>query len=88
MCISCFSLAYKYDDICYVSCDALNKPSENKFFVNDVENMMCHECTDFNCMNCSNNYKVCDACINGFHLDNDKFIHDLTKEFIKSIVFT
>ena len=88
LCISCFSYAYKYDDLCYVSCDVLNKTSENKIFGNDVENMVCQECTYVNCMNCSNNHKVCDSCMNGFHLENDKCVHDPTKEFTKSMVFT
>lgn len=94
LCISCLSYAYKYDDLCYVKCDVLSNPSENKFFGNDVENKVCHECSVINCMNCSNNYKVCDNCINGFHLENNECVHDPTDEFTyskyfsKSVVFT
>ena len=81
-----------YNDKCISDCTVLN--NENKFFGIDKMNLKCTECSQDNCINCSNDYLKCQECIelyipvSGICILKPTVVFTSSKSFSKSMSFS
>mgnify|MGYP002476137812 CR=1 FL=1 len=89
-CLECKSYFFFYNNICYLNCSDLNILTSNDLFGNSYEDFEWHRCLDVICIDCSDNFTICNECAPLFHLNQttSRCINVPTDIFTKSIDFT
>ena len=89
-CLECKKDFFFFNNSCYLNCSDLNDENEHQFFGKSYDDFQCHKCSDGNCIDCSENFSVCNECLPLFYLNSTTFqcIHLPTNAFSSSTDFS
>lgn len=85
-CTICSSGAYMYNHFCYSDCSVLNQPDQKLYF--GINDNSCRQCSDRNCIDCSEDSTICQNCEEGFLLQDKQCIFRDSNEFSHSNNFS
>ena len=89
-CFECKENYYLFNHKCYQNCSDLNNYTNEEYYGIDHEEQKCQKCSDSNCIDCSDNYSICNECRPLYFLDETSYncIHIPTNVFSYSNQFS